>query len=658
MPLTAAAATMTDTRIPVQPRCRRSRMRRRPALLLPLLSASAATVECWAHVIPSHVPPGSRSSPAAARQQFLSSSEKEVEGQLNLFHSHSHSHFSSRRRKRPRGSVSAFVSQTSTSTSTTALHAASASGSNGPNVIKPLPAFSTPAANGQSDSDSDGDTSTDKTTPSVEQTTLQRLSSNLEGAVSSLLTSSAASVSDRLMEEWSVLIYDSMSAPSRTFHCLDHLWDITSPNDADPAAIDGDAIQTIAAYFHDVVYYTIDGGLSPAQSAKLSGIIAIDPADATTILLSPDITHNLALDPYPAMVCDVFGFDAASGTELNPFDGLNEFLSAVIAVRCLQSTLSFRDLIATAACIEATVPFRFNDDNGISPSEALYSRLVMVRNKYQSHLSGGAGSDTSGSLTDADLIQMVQRAVGLANRDIQNFAECPHRFLANTWALLPESNTSFRNQSGKCPTYRISDYASALTRMAGFFTYLDPAVIFAQFRGYPASGEYHEMIGRARQNLKIAQTYMKAKVLAAGVLASLAELSGGDCPMTLLCGDIPSSSSSSPRIEDYIEVDFPPDVTIDETAFSILRDGRDGNSTFDIPNSPIATYIYGMIGDKGLTRIAPYAVTPMDATSAKVLLGMMPNRVVNEIALAASNVATSRRRNLKLIAVNYEESEL
>ena len=105
-------------------------------------------------------------------------------------------------------------------------------------------------------------------------------------------------------------------------------------------------------------------------------------------------------------------------------------------------------------------------------------------------------------------------------------------------------------------------------------------------------------------------------------------------------------------------MDFPPDVTIDETAFSILRDGRDGNSAFDTQNSPIATYIYGMIGDKGLTRIAPYAVTPMDATSAKVLLGMMPNRVVNEIALAAQNVATSRSRNLRIVAMNYEESEL
>ena len=222
-------------------------------MLLPLLSASAATVEGWAHVKPAHVPSGRSRSSTAARQLLPSS-----EGQLSLFHSQSHC--SSRRRKRPRGSVSAFVSQTSTSTSTTALHAASASGNDGPNAITPLPAISLPAANG------DNNSSKNKKSPSVKQTTLQRLSSNLEGAVSSLLTSST--VSDRLIEEWSVLIYDSMSAPSRTFHCLDHLWDITSPNDADPAAFDGDAIQTIAAYFHDVVYYTIDGGLSPAQSSS------------------------------------------------------------------------------------------------------------------------------------------------------------------------------------------------------------------------------------------------------------------------------------------------------------------------------------------------------------------------------------------------------
>ena len=444
-----------------------------------------------------------------------------------------------------------------------------------------------------------------------------------------------------------------MSNPSRSFHSLDHLWDITSERStAEPV----DAIQTIAAYFHDVVYYQIDGGLSPAQSVKLNGIITIDPNDAT-LSLSPEIAYNAAMDPYPAMICDVFGFDISSTiTKLDLFKGMNEFLSAIIAVRCLQSTLSFPHLMAIVACIEATVPFRPNDENGISPSEALYDRLVLVRNKCQMQLSS-CNAD-GGPLTDADLVQMVQKAVGLANRDVGNFAGCPSRFLANTWALLPESNVCFRHASGASLTYRISEYSSALSRMAGFFSYLDPSVIFAQFRAYPTNQEYYNMIGRASQNLKIAQTYMKAKILEAAVLAALAELTGGDCPMTLLVGDCITNEHSPPRIEDYITVMFPTDgsVTVDETA--ILRDGRDGQSAFDMPNSPIATYIYGMIGDAGLDRLSPHVTTPMDATNAKTLLGMMPNRVVNELALAASNIATTRRRELRLVALNYEESDL
>ena len=463
------------------------------------------------------------------------------------------------------------------------------------------------------------------------ETTLQRLSLNLQSAVSTLLaggingdasaeaTTVATAVPFHLIEEWSVLIYDSMSNPSRSFHSLDHLWDITSESStAEPI----DAIQTIAAYFHDVVYYQIDGGLSPAQSAKLNGIITIDPNDAT-LSLSPEIAYNAAMDPYPAMVCDVFGFDILSTqTKLDPFKGMNEFLSAIIAVRCLQSTLSFPHLVAIVACIEATVPFRPNDENGISPSEALYDRLVLARNKYQMQLSGGNAD--GGLLTDADFVQMVQKAVGLANRDVGNFAGCPSRFLANTWALLPESNICFRHTSGASPTYRISEYSSALSRMAGFFSYLDPSVIFAQFRGYPPNQEYYNMIGRASQNLKIAQTYMKAKILEAAVLAALAELTGGDCPMTLLVGDCTNGDDKPPRIEDYITVMFPTDgsVTVHETVFIILRDGRDGQSAFDMPNSPIATYIYGMIGDAGLDRLSPHITTPMDATNAKTLLGV------------------------------------
>jgi hypothetical protein len=65
-----------------------------------------------------------------------------------------------------------------------------------------------------------------------------------------------------------------------------------------------------------------------------------------------------------------------------------------------------------------------------------------------------------------------------------------------------------------------------------------------------------------------------------------------------------------------------------------------------------------MVGDAGLDRLSPHAITPMDATNAKTLLGMVPNRVINEIAMAASNVATTRSRELRIVALNYEESDL
>ena len=58
-------------------------------------------------------------------------------------------------------------------------------------------------------------------------------------------------------------------------------------------------------------------------------------------------------------------------------------------------------------------------------------------------------------------------------------------------------------------------------------------------------------------------------------------------------------------------------------------------------------------------RIASLPMTlSFMATNAKTLLGMMPNRVVNALALAGSNIATTRRRELRLVALNYEESDL
>lgn len=164
---------------------------------------------------------------------------------------------------------------------------------------------------------------------------------------------------DRDVESWACLIYESMSSPSRTFHDVGHGFDIT---------VGGDALLIMAGLFHDVVYYSIDGGLSAAQAGVLDGVI-VEEEDGT-VSLSETICGE---DAHVAMVVTLFGFKP--GQFLNPFAGLNEFLSAVLAVLCLQEALHDSHLLQIAACIEATIPFRKTDENGKTPSDRLYDRL-------------------------------------------------------------------------------------------------------------------------------------------------------------------------------------------------------------------------------------------------------------------------------------------
>jgi len=217
-------------------------------------------------------------------------------------------------------------------------------------------------------------------------------------------------VSDEEVESWACLIYESMSAPSRTFHGVQHVFDISH---------EADDIQKLSAFFHDCIYYTIDGELSPEQSRILDGII-VEKDDIICL------TEN-NLEPNMEMVTTIFGFE--KGQKLNPFLGLNEFLSAALSVRCYASVLDSTDLAKIATCIEATIPFRGKDENGLGPMNHLYNRLEKANEMHDLGMSRKT------------IVESVQRAADLGNRDASNFALADRAvFLSNTWNLLPESN--------------------------------------------------------------------------------------------------------------------------------------------------------------------------------------------------------------------------
>lgn len=417
------------------------------------------------------------------------------------------------------------------------------------------------------------------------------------------------------LEKWSILIYESMMSPSRTFHSVQHVFDV---------AIGADSIQKLAAFFHDIIYYSIDGGLNPRHQAPLLGD-AIDEVDGK-VYLSMD-----PLDSNTQMVLDIFGFQP--GQLLNPFHGLNEILSSICAVRCYQSAMEPASLAKVVACIEATIPFRKCDDKGRDPPTALFDRLNEVNETY------------SLGMSSEEIVKAVQRSCDLGNRDLKNFAT-PERavFLSNTWNLLPESNIPLRNVIA----YRISDFAMALQKMSGFFSRLDPEVIYTCFRCSESELKVHrKMTDLAAENIRVALLYMNCKRLAIATLEAISILTGGDAPIALFLGDLPERHHISPTAENFISYMEPRiDVKMDKTVFQLLRYGRESESNFDIKNSPLGAYLYALIGDEGVEENLKVVTHPMDDEKAMLLLKSLPFEACNEIISACAKIAITRREKL------------
>src|SRR5690606_21552825 len=123
----------------------------------------------------------------------------------------------------------------------------------------------------------------------------------------------------------------------------------------------------------------------------------------------------------------------------------------------------------------------------------------------------------------------VRRAVRVANQDVGNFAfDDPAAFLSHTWEILPDADPRLRT-----PAYTLGEYRVAMTRMEGFLSNLDPDRVFRSYRGVPDDAELARLRVASRANVARGRRYLRQKLLAARVLETLAELSGGDGPVSL-----------------------------------------------------------------------------------------------------------------------------
>ncbi len=423
------------------------------------------------------------------------------------------------------------------------------------------------------------------------------------------------SVPLRIIEDLAITIHKTMTAQARSFHTLEHVFTLT--------ALPG-PIGPLAALFHDLVYYQIDEGIPPDINAAVSPYIQENEGE---------ITISESIDPDDRlfeMTLEVFGF--AVGQELPPFAGLNEFLSALFMNVRLAGIVAEKELVKITACIQATIPFRGMDDGGKSPFDLLEERLRTLNERH--HLS----------MTGTEIEEMIQGAVLFSNDDVANFSEeDPGKFLDNTWLLLPETNDALR--SGE--VYSIREYRQALQKMGNFLNFLNPDNIFHSYRGVPPPDQFRPMVDLARRNIHTARDYLGVKLLAMAVLEALAEMTGGDVPLSMFMGDFRREGDQVKRLENFLPAIPAPRPEDQSPLFKLLAFGRASDSLFDMKNSPTSLYLYQSLGPDEIKRLLVHADEMFGGKlAAQGFLGRIDASVVATIAEATASIVSTRRRAL------------
>ncbi len=363
------------------------------------------------------------------------------------------------------------------------------------------------------------------------------------------------------------LIVQPMTGYWRYFHTPQHVIEVGGNEDG---------IEVLAALFHDLVYVQVDCSINFNLSYYITPFVKQEREQ-----LRIRETFQLPADPTFEMVVSVFGFVA--GQVLDPFAGENEFLSAVVATKVLEPFLSLSRLMEIAACIEATIPFRSKSNEGLTASDRLYQRLLLINHRFNLGLS------------EVAIEEIVKRAVRVGNRDLSGFAHPSSAyFLANTWNLLPETNHNFISRS-----YTVREYRIALQKMESFMHFLKPEAIYQQFRGEPDDLTYSHLENGARRNIEIARLYMGSKLVAIALIESLAFSLGFDVSLATLMGELPYHDYRGVRLETFLPklVDaYHPKKDLESEVLDLLENGRAKSATADLKDSPLAAFIVYSLG--------------------------------------------------------------
>ncbi|WP_347989865.1 hypothetical protein [Methylomonas sp. AM2-LC] len=424
------------------------------------------------------------------------------------------------------------------------------------------------------------------------------------------------------IEKLAILIHQAMDHNRRIYHTSAHIFELCEGMQAR---------QVLAALFHDIVYQQLDCSFPWLAQNIVDNIGKIE-------------NNTLQLNASPAKEWDiklcmaVFGYQPAASISLN--HGANEFLSAIFAARQLQKLLSAQDLLAITACIEATIPFRGTDADGLSYPLQLAERVQTAASLLDIHLD------------DVQLSTLVTEAITLANRDVANFAHPdPSHFLATTWQLLEEANIVL----SKPKSYTIQAYRNSLLGMERFLTTLNPALVFHSYQNTPNPEQLLAMQQAAQHNIQFANLYLGVKITGIAVIEALALLTGGDCAIAEFLGD-----PFAKRNQQTHACQFIPHIAVcqpvDEALLQVLDSGRSQPCDYDLNESPFSAYLCRILGQTQVMALSQHARQFFIGTlDSQAFLNLLPQQVIHTIASACANVMLSRAPALLALTTDFTQ---
>lgn len=368
------------------------------------------------------------------------------------------------------------------------------------------------------------------------------------------------------LAEIAELIVQPMTGPWRYFHTPNHLFEVGG---------NSDAIEVLAALFHDLVYIQVDSSINFNLSYYLAPFIQEVQGQ---LKIRDD--RQLPKDATFEVAMSIFGF--VPGQVLSPFGGQNEFMSAIVAGKALDSFIKPQQLFQILACIEATIPFLPPSADGLSASDRLYQGLQETNNKFNLNL------------TEAELIETVNKSVRMANRDISGFAAPSEIFIENTWNLLPETNHALLALN----SYTVYEYRVALEKTERFLSYLNPELIFRKFDGKPDDKTYQNLVERARNNLEVGKLYLRCKLFSIAFMEALSLRVGLNIPLSTMIGEARSQDFDTSQLEDFlpnISHVHQPKNDLESEVLALLQPGETAKASYEA-NSPLTTFIIKCVG--------------------------------------------------------------